>query len=222
MSSKLIAVVGESGSGKSTSIKKLNPEETYIINVAGKELPFKGSAKLYNSEKRNYKEVSDAKEILSLAKVISEQAKHIKTIIIEDANYIMGFNLINKALETGFTKFSIMAKDMVNLIQQLKALREDLIIYYFTHPEVQKDGEEVTGYKIKTAGKAIDSQIVMEGLFTVVLYTHVETKGDKTEYYFVTNRYNKYPAKSPLEMFDEVKIPNDLSVVNKAVTEYYN
>ena len=220
--SKLAAIVGESGSGKSTSIKNLDPKETYIINVAGKELPFKGSSKIYNEDNRNYKSLSNAKEILDLCKIISVDAKHVKTIIIEDANYVMGFTLVNKALEIGFTKFSLMAKDMVNLIQNLKTLRDDLIIYYITHPEVQKDGEDIISYKIKTAGKALDNQIVMEGLFTVVLYTHLETKGDKTEYTFVTNRYNKYPAKSPLEMFDEIKIPNDLTIVNKAIMEYYN
>jgi hypothetical protein len=220
--SKLAAIVGESGSGKSTSIKNLDPKETYIINVAGKELPFKGSSKIYNEDNRNYKSLSGAKEILDLCKIISADAKHVKTIIIEDANYVMGFTLVNKALETGFTKFSLMAKDMVNLIQNLKTLRDDLIIYYITHPEVQKDGEDIISYKIKTAGKALDNQIVMEGLFTVVLYTHLETKGDKTEYTFVTNRYNKYPAKSPMEMFNDIKIPNDLTIVNKAIMEYYN
>jgi hypothetical protein len=220
--SKLIAVVGESGSGKSTSIRTLDPKETYIINVAGKELPFKGSAKLYNTEKRNYKEVSDAKEILALARTISNEAKHVKTIIIEDSNYIMAFNLLDKALETGYTKFSLLGKNMVNLIQELKKLRDDLNIYYFTHYETVEDGGEIVSYKIKTSGKLLDSQVVMEGLFTVVLYTFVESKGEKTSYNFVTNRYNKIPAKSPMGMFDEVKIPNDLSIVNKAVTEYYN
>ncbi len=219
--SKLAAIVGESGSGKSTSIKSLDPKETYIINVAGKELPFKGSSKLYNETNRNYKSLSSAKEILELAKVISRDAPQIKTIVIEDSNYIMGFTLINKALEVGFTKFSVMAKDIVALVQGLKVLRDDLIIYYITHPEVQKDGEDIISYKIKTAGKAIDSQIVMEGLFTVVLYTHVETKGDKTKYSFITSRFNKYPAKSPLEMFDEIKIPNELSLVNDAIRDYY-
>ena len=82
MSSKLVGIVGETGTGKSTSIKHLNPEETYIINVAKKELPFKGSEKLYNTEKKNYKEVDDANEISRLLKTISEKATHIKNVII--------------------------------------------------------------------------------------------------------------------------------------------
>lgn len=44
-----IAIVGQSGEGKSTSygqvpelgIKGLNPKETLVVNVAGKDLPFK-------------------------------------------------------------------------------------------------------------------------------------------------------------------------------------
>lgn len=40
--SNLIAIVGPSGCGKSSSIRNLNSEETFIINVASKPLPFKG------------------------------------------------------------------------------------------------------------------------------------------------------------------------------------
>ena len=107
MASKLIGIVGATGTGKSTSIKYLDPKETYIINVAKKELPFKGSEKLYNAENKNYKEVDDANEISRLLRVISEKATHIKNIIIEDSNYIMGFTMVEKATEVGFTKFSI-------------------------------------------------------------------------------------------------------------------
>ena len=117
MASKLVGIVGSTGTGKSTAIKHLNPEETYIINVAKKELPFKGSEKLYNVENKNYKEVEDANEISRLLRTISEKAPHIKNIIIEDSNYIMGFNMVAKATEVGFTKFSLMAKDMVDLFR---------------------------------------------------------------------------------------------------------
>ena len=128
MSSKLIGIVGNTGTGKSTAIKHLNPEETYIINVAKKELPFKGSSKDYNSDNKNYKEVDDANEISRLLKTISEKAPHIKNIIIEDSNYIMGFTMVDKATEVGYTKFSLMAKDMVDLFRTARQLRDRGII----------------------------------------------------------------------------------------------
>ena len=223
MASKLIGVVGQTGTGKSTSIKHLDPKETYIINVAKKELPFKGSEKLYNTENKNYKEVDDALEIARLLKTISEKAPHIKNIVIEDSNYIMGFNMVAKATEVGYTKFSLMAKDMVELFREARKLRDDIKVFYFTHPEAIEDGGDIVGYKIKTAGKLIDNQVLLEGLLTVCLYTHVEENKDgNVNYYFITNRFKKLPAKSPDGMFDEVKIPNDLSYVCKKLDEYYN
>jgi len=222
MASKLIGIVGSTGTGKSTAIKHLDPKETYIINVAKKELPFKGSEKLYNTENKNYKEVDDANEISRLLKVISEKAPHIKNIIIEDSNYIMGFNMVAKATEVGFTKFSILAKDMVELFRTARTLRDEITVFYITHPETVEDGGEIIGYKIKTAGKLIDNQVLLEGLLTVCLYTLVEeSKDGSASYNFVTNRFRKFPAKSPDGMFDEVKIPNNLQIVVDKVNEYY-
>jgi hypothetical protein len=223
MASKLVGIVGATGTGKSTAIKHLNPEETYIINVAKKELPFKGSEKLYNTDKKNYKEIEDANEISRLIKTISDKAPHIKNIIIEDSNYIMGFNMVAKATEVGYTKFSLMAKDMVDLFRTARALRDDITVFYLTHPETIEDGGEIVGYKIKTAGKLIDNQVLLEGLLTVCLYTNVEENKDGTaNYTFVTNRYKKMPAKSPDGMFTELKIPNNLQLVVDTLNEYYN
>lgn len=223
MASKLVGIVGSTGTGKSTAIKHLNPEETYIINVAKKELPFKGSEKLYNVEKKNYKEIEDANEISRLLKTISDKASHIKNIIIEDSNYIMGFNMVAKATEVGYTKFSLMAKDMVDLFRTARTLRDDITVFYLTHPETIEDGGEIIGYKIKTAGKLIDNQVLLEGLLTVCLYTYVEENKDgSANYSFVTNRYKKMPAKSPDGMFNELKIPNDLQLVVNTLNNYYN
>ena len=223
MASKLVGIVGATGTGKSTAIKHLNPEETYIINVAKKELPFKGSEKIYNTENKNYKEIEDANEISRLLKTISEKAPHIKNIVIEDSNYIMGFNMVAKATETGYTKFSIMAKDMVDLFRTARQLRDDITVFYLTHPETIEDGGEIIGYKIKTAGKLIDNQVLLEGLLTVCLYTLVEENKDGTaSYQFITNRYKKMPAKSPDGMFSELKIPNDLQLVVETLNQYYN
>ena len=92
-----------------------------------------------------------------------------------------------------------------------------------THPETIEDGGEIVGYKMKTAGKMIDNQIVLEGLFTICLYTCVEDNKDgSASYYFLTNRYRKYPAKSPDGMFDELKIPNNLQTVADKIDDYYS
>ena len=223
MASKLIGIVGATGTGKSTSIKHLDSKETYIINTAKKELPFKGSDKLYNAENKNYKEVDEITEITRLLKTISEKAPHIKNIVIEDSNYMMAFRMAEKATEVGYTKFTIMAKDMVDLFREARKLRDDLKIFYFSHPETIEDSGEIVGYKMKTSGKMLDNQIVLEGLFTICLYTHVEEgKDGKCTYNFVTNRYKKYPAKSPDGMFDQITIPNNLDLVAKTIDTYYN
>lgn len=223
MASKLIGIVGSTGTGKSTSIKHLDPKETYIINTAKKELPFKGADKLYNAENKNYKEVDEITEITRLLKTISEKAPHIKNIVIEDSNYMMSFRMAEKATEVGYTKFTILAKDMVELFREARKLRDDLKVFYFTHPEIIEDGGEIVGYRMKTSGKMLDNQINLEGLFTICLYTHVEEAKDGTaSYNFVTNRFKKYPAKSPDGMFTEIQIPNNLQQVVNTINEYYN
>ena len=223
MASKLIGIVGATGTGKSTAIKHLDPKETYIINVAKKELPFKGSEKLYNAENRNYAELDDAVKITQRLRKISDDAPHIKTIVIEDSNYIMGFNLVSKATEVGFTKFSIMAKEMVDMFREARKLRDDITVFYLTHPETIEDGGDIVGYKIKTAGKLIDNQVLLEGLMTVCLYTYVDENKDGTAtYHLITNRFKKMPAKSPDGMFADLKIPNNLQLVVDTVKAYYN
>jgi nicotinamide riboside kinase len=223
MSSKLIAIVGPSGTGKSTSIKSLNPKETFIINVARKELPFRGAEKLYNVESKNYMEVDDIAQITGLLNTISEKAPHIKNVIMDDAIYSMSFLMMRKANEVGFSKFVSLAQQVTNMLTTARRLRNDLKVFYITHSEAIEDEGKIVGQKIKTIGKALDSQIVLEGLFTIALYTHVdEDKNNVPTYHFVTNRFRNYPAKSPMDMFPEVLIPNDLQLVCNMVDEYYN
>lgn len=222
MSSKLIAIVGPSGTGKSTSVRTLDPKETFIINVARKELPFRGAEKLYYPEAKNYMEVDDINQITTLLLQISEKAPHIKNIVMDDAIYSMSFLMMRKANETGFNKFVNLAKDVTNMLTTARRLRTDLKVFYITHSETVEDDGHIVGHKIKTIGKALDSQIVMEGLFTICLYTHIDEDKDGTpSYHFVTNRFRNYPAKSPMGMFEDTLIPNDLKNVCDIIDAYY-
>jgi ABC-type dipeptide/oligopeptide/nickel transport system ATPase component len=221
--SKLIGIVGDTGTGKSTSVRHLDPKTTFYVNVASKEMPFRGSAKIYNVAAKNYIEIENPKQIESVLQQVHEKAPHIKSVIIDDANYLMGFTLIKKATEVGFTKFSLMAQDMLNMLMKAKKLRDDLTIFYMCHPEAVMDEEKIISYKMKTSGKAIDTQIKLDGLFSTVLYTYVETDKDgKSTYQFLTNRMGLYPAKSPDGMFEELLIPNNLEIVSQKVNAYYN
>ena len=94
-----------------------------------------------------------------------------------------------------------------------------LKVFYLWHPEEDKE----TGFKMKTVGTMVDSYLTLEGLFTVILYTKVEKTGDnKIKYSFITNNDGKHPAKSPVGMFKDLYIPNDLGYVVKRIDEYNN
>lgn len=220
--SELIGIVGESGSGKSSSVASLNPKDTFIINIAGKPLPFKGSKSIYNSENKNLIDTDDWQLIITTLKNISEKAPHIKNIIIDDSQYIMAGEFMRRAKESGFVKFAEIGQHMFNILDQSKKLRSDIKVFYLTHSENVMDGSNIVSKKMKTIGNMIDSNITMEGLFTICLYTDVtQDKEGKAVYSFITNYYEKYPAKSPKGMFKDVKIENDLGLVSKLIDDYY-
>lgn len=225
-----IAIVGKSGTGKSSSygqfptlnIKGLDPKETAIINVAGKDLPFKGWKKLYSgkiSEGGNYIETSDAASISQAIKYISDKRPEIKNIVLDDGQFIMAFEFMAKAKQSGYGKFADIGVNMGKVVDAAKNTRSDLKVYFLWHPENDRE----VGYKMKTVGAMLDNYITLEGLFTVILYTRVSKGMDnKPKYEFVTNHDGEYPAKSPIGLFDDLYIPNDLGLVSDMIDKYNN
>lgn len=213
-----IILLGPSGSGKSTSARNFNPEHTYYINPVGKPLPFK-KAKHYNEKNKNYFSTLNYDKIEKVIKGISNKRDEIKRIIIDDAQYLMADEFMSKALEKGYTKFTILAQNMYNIMKPsfMQSLRDDLYIYYIFHNEDVGDKS-----KVKTIGKLLDEKITIEGLVTIVLHTKVEQKGNNTEYNFITNSDGHHIAKSPMGMFEDQLIPNDLKQVEDRIEEYYN
>jgi hypothetical protein len=230
-------IVGDSGTGKSTSlghieelgIEGLNPQNTAIINVMDKPLPFKGSKSAYGtriSEGGNYAAVHDANTIVQILEVLRGR-EDIKHIIIDDWQYILAQEFMDKAKKKGFDKFTEIASSGYNTINAGKTLRPDQNFICMAHSEFD---DKSNTFKLKTIGKLLDEKVNLAGLFTVILYTlvEVETKDGKREvnYNFVTNKHTtstgiEIPAKSPVGMFDNILIPNDLGFVVKKANEYY-
>ena len=195
-----VLILGESGSGKSASLRNFNENEIGIFNVAGKPLPFR--KKLNKIDNAKYT------DIVGRLKV-----NQLKTYVIDDSQYLMAFEMFDKAKDTGYSKFTDVAIHFRNLIDFIiRGTPEDTIVYFLHHTETTETGK----IKAKTSGKMLDNQLTVEGLFSIVLLC----KTDGKEHYFETQSDGFTTCKSPMEMFD-LKIDNDLKMVDTKIRDYY-
>ena len=224
-----ILILGPSGSGKTTSLGKipeleiegLNPSETLIINVKGKPLPFKNWQNNYtklDKDKGNHFISCNFTDIIKVLNIINTNRKDIKNIVVDDTQYLMSDYFMKKAFVKGFEKFTELAKYTYDVIDTGLGLRDDINFIVLSHSEETKDS-----YKAKTIGKMLDEKITIEGLFTVVLYADqiYNENTNKIEKRFVTNFDGQYPAKSPIGMFNDTYIKNDMGYVIKEIKKYY-
>jgi len=226
---EMIAIVGESGSGKTTSIRNLNPEETFIISTTGKRPGIKGAKKKYpdfkvNKETKemsgNFYTSSNIEAIKQMMKIVNIKMPQVKVLVIDDFQYLQAFEAMARVDEKGYSKFTDMAKHAYEALKTGMDMRDDLFIVVSTHSE--NTGDNINPYfKIKTQGKMLDSVITLEGLFTYVLFTRVvKDDSDNVQYKFLTNSDGTCTAKSPMGLFEDLLIDNDLDYVIKKITEY--
>ena len=122
--------------------------------------------------------------------------------------------------EKGYNKFTDIAKHAYEALKTAMGMRDDLVVCILTHSE--NTGDNLNPYwKIKTIGKMLDSVITLEGLFTYVLFTRVNTdESNKVQYRFLTNSDGTCTAKTPMGLFPEILIDNDLDLVINRIKEY--
>lgn len=223
---ELVMILGESGSGKSASLRNFEPGEVCVLNVAGKRLPFRNKF---------------GKDIIDVGKAYGPQRYELikravrsgkyKVYVVDDSQYLMAFDAFERAEEKGYGKFTDMAKSFYDLLRDLntatvweknpdgtvydtKKRTDNAIVYFLHHPERNEDGV----LKPKTQGKMLDEKLNVAGLFTTVLLCEVDNEGG---HWFVTASDGTNVAKSPMGMFEEARIPNDLKAVDKVIREYY-
>jgi hypothetical protein len=223
---KIVAIVGDTGTGKSTSLETLNPKETFVINCANKPLPFKGSSSQYSLANKNMISMTTSKAILAIMEEINTKQPHIKNLIIDDSGFVMTELFFLKAMETGFSKFTEIARAYQGILVAAKNMRADLNVAFMLHEEDETSNSIKVKKKPKTVGKLVDDQYSPLSVVSIALFTNVSyDKDGNASYNFITNRTMingvEIPAKSPRGMFSSFLIPNDLAMVFKAADEYY-
>lgn len=195
-----VLIIGESGSGKSSSLRNFEAQELGIFNIASKPLPFRKQLKKIDGA--NYDVI-----LKSLA-----QPK-LKAYVIDDSQYLMAFEMFDRAKESGYNKFTDVALNFRNLLDFIiTKTSSDTIVYFLHHTETNENGK----IKAKTSGKMLDNQLTLEGLFSIVLMA----KTDGNRYFFETQSDGHSTCKSPMEMFEK-EIDNDLKMVDETIREYW-
>jgi hypothetical protein len=197
-------ILGKSGTGKSASLRNLNPATTALIQVVKKPLPFRAAGWTpYQSD--NWLAIVQAMR--------KAAAGGRKVIVIDDYQYLLANEFMRRTDEVGFTKFTEIGRHAWEVLTAAAALPDDVRVYILSHTE-EVDGGHV---KMKTIGKMLDEKITLEGLVTIVLRTQVH----EGQYQFSTQNSGNDTVKSPMGMFNEQHIPNDLAAVDQAIVEYY-
>lgn len=197
-----ILVLGESGTGKSASLRNFQPEEVGVVNVCGKPLPFRSRIETFKSD-----------DYLQIEKAL--KASNKKALVIDDCQYLMANEFMRTAKINGYQKFTDIAQNFWTLVRLvIDELPEDVLVYFLGHIERDANGNE----KFKTIGKMLDEKITVEGMFTVVLKTYVRDG----LYQFSTRNSGADTVKTPIGLFEEPYIDNDLKAVDAAIRDYYN
>lgn len=220
---KTILICGKTGTGKTTSIRTLNPEETVILSVINRTLPFKFTGKYVKN--KNLFLTTTYEEVLKGLQWANKQQK-VKNIVITDGTYIIRQEYFKKANQTGYNKYTEFAMHMQQILKAIQELRDDINVFMEYHVESNVTDSGVTEYKPSTVGKLLDSQYNILENIDIVLFASPTFEDKNIIYGFYTNRTldrlgAEIPAKSPMGMFDEMFIPNDLAFVVQKINEYY-
>ena len=238
--SKAIVIAGSPAAGKTSSafpskelgIKGLNPEETFYITVQKTELPMRGWKKYYTPFNKtnpngNFVKTDQVSVIMSLLKHISDNMPKIHSVVIDDFSYMMSNEYFRRIKETGFGKYNDIGNIAFQLIQTALNSRDDLTVFIMTHSDTVTNAQ--TGLPMdvmKSIGKLVTEKFNMEGCFNYVLFANSEVvegeNGPRINKYFITQSDGSNTAKTPIGVFDSVKIPNDLGYILDKITEYEN
>lgn len=204
-------ILGESGTGKTCSLRNLDPKNTLLIQPVRKPLPFRSAGWKEikaNGDGNNIIVCADPQKIINFMKVAP-----FDVIVVDDWQYILASMYMAARNVKGFDKFTEIGGAGFDIAKAASELGENKRVYVLAHTT----SDEFGNTRIKTLGKLLDDKIVVEGMFTTVLRTHVENG----RYLFSTQNSGSDTVKSPMGMFSEQYIENDLAAIDRVICDYY-
>jgi hypothetical protein len=205
-------ILGESGTGKSTSLRNLDPSKVLLIQSIKKPLPFKSKGWKVRASLKSEGNIiqTDAPDLIER---LLRQSPH-DVVVIDDFQYVMANEFMRRSDERGFDKFTDIGRHAWNILKAATDLADHRRVYILSHTESDQSGKT----KIKTIGKMLDEKITIEGMVTIVLRTRVIDG----RFVFSTQNDGSDTTKSPLGMFEDQLIDNDLAAVDEAIAAYYD
>ena len=107
-------------------MRNFNEDEVVVINVAGKPLPFKNHIACFSTD--DYGDIN--------RKLKNFVLQRYKSIVIDDAQYLMANEFMRRATERGFDKFTEIGQNFWMLVNSIKELPDDVIVYFLSHIDI--------------------------------------------------------------------------------------
>lgn len=197
---RLIFVLGNPGTGKTTALRNLKKEDVAYITATGKELPFRSTIKPVT-----------AKTMEEVYKMVGAAKKPI--VVIDDTNYLFTKEVFGASEKTDkWDTYDKIAKDFYKIVQAILNKDTDQNFYLMGHLE---DPDSST-LALKTLGQSTRKNNNPEGWTNIVF----ESTVDLDEFVFKV-KTDGSGVKSPMEMFEEATVPNDLKIINDKINNYY-
>lgn len=226
--SNLICLAGQSNTGKSTSLRTLDPKSTFIISCTNKQLQIPGFRKKYTKVEIKDKKLvgnwyvsNNYAQIGKVLSAVSTTRPEIKVVVLDDINYLLSNETFENALDKGYTKFSVMAKNYYDLLADCQLLRDDLTVVVITHTENYGTDMDPQ-YRMWTTGKMLTQQINLDGMFSYIIYSdrYIDDTDDEVHYRFKTRTDGNDTCRSVAGCFTEKYIEPDMKAVIDRINEF--
>lgn len=237
-----IVLGGFSNAGKTTSLRFLPPESTMIINVnINKDPSFPGFKKKFEKfhsvpmvdeegkpimradgkpKKKyvgNYYKSDDYNKISTVINLVNKNHR-FKYLVIDDINFLMGADIMEKITDKSYDKFSSFAKNYTGIIDQIKALRDDLDVVIVSHIMKEEFNDGSVKTRMMSVVKSIDKYKPLDAQFDYIIYAEyiVDDITGNIKYVYRTRKEGDDSCRTVYGVFKEKYIePNILKVFER-------